>query len=321
MRDVALGASGLRVSRIGIGTAALGLEDYGIPIPGQRRLDSANVRRTIHAAVDAGVRLFDTAPGYGLSESLLGDALQSHLDCVIATKVAVPENLATISAPALSRVVGGSLDKSLRALRREVLDIVQIHNATEDSLREGGILDCLEHWRDQGKLRWVGVSVYGTEMAMAAIRTGKVQVLQVAVSLLDQRMCREVLPAARQAGVGVLVRSALLKGALTNRAQWLPENLRQVADASARAVRELGTTWDDLPTMAMRFCLSLPGAQSVLVGARGPEEVAMCVAAEAAGPLPAEVLQIARRLSLDDEQLLNPSFWQLEEGDTEQVAV
>ena len=115
--------------------------------------------------------------------------------------------------------------------------------------------------------------------------------------------------------MGILMRSALLKGALTKRAQWLPENLRRVAEASGRAVQGLATTWEELPAIALRFCLSL-AAQTVLVGARGPEEVQMCLAAEKAGPLPAELMKVARSLALDDEQLLNPSFWRLEEGDT-----
>ena len=240
MQYVELGASGLKVSRVGIGTAALGLEHYGIPTPGERTVDSANVTRTIRAAVDAGVNFFDTAPGYGLSESLLGEALKGCSECVIATKVPVPENLGVISAQALSRMVNGSLDESRRTLGREVLDVVQIHNATPATLREGGLVDCLEKARDEGKLRWVGASVYGKETAMAAIRSGKIQILQLAVSLLDQRMCGEVLPAAREAGVGLLLRSAR-QGAGRARAGGGQRNaLRYCALRIPRAIPRVG---------------------------------------------------------------------------------
>ena len=241
------------------------MEHYGIPTPGETSIDPNQAIALLCSAADSGINLFDTAPGYGASERLLGEALVSYKDCIVATKVPVPAGYRSITAKELQTTVNASLEASLRALRRDVLEIVQIHNATSAVLDGGELVDCLERARDAGKVRWIGASVYGPETAMIAVRTGKIQVLQLALSVLDQRMCREVLPAAKKAGVGILTRSALLKGALTKRAQWLPESLRPVANASERAVRGLDTTWDALPTMALRFCLSLSAAQTVLV--------------------------------------------------------
>jgi aryl-alcohol dehydrogenase-like predicted oxidoreductase len=290
------------------------LEHYGIPTPGEQGVDHEKAINIIRDAADRGVNFFDTAPGYGLSESLLGRALTSYKDCIIATKVPVPGDIESIPLSELSRVINSSLDASRHALRRDVLDIVQIHNATIPVLQRGQLVDCLERARDAGKLRWIGASVYGPDAALAAIRTGKIQVLQIPMSLLDQRMCNQVLPEAEKAGVGILTRSALLKGALTQRAQWLPASLRLVAEASERAVRMLGTTWDALPIMALRFCLALPAAQTVLVGVREHAELLKCLEAEAQGPLSQDLLKIAGTLMLDDERLLNPTYWSLEEG-------
>ena len=314
MQFVELGASGLRVSRVGVGTAAFGLEHYGIPTPGEEAVDTAMAVATIRAAADGGINFFDTAPGYGPSEEILGEALARYPDCILATKVPVPDG-----APAaeVARMVNASLDNSRRALRREVLDVVQNHNATLGVLGSGPLLDSLERARDDGKVRWLGASVYGAGTALAAIRTGKIQVLQLAVSVLDQRMCSQVIPEAERRGVGVLTRSALLKGALTKRARWLPGSLRLVAEASARVVAGLKTSWEELPTMAVRFCLSLQAARTVIVGVRSAAELQECLKAEAAGPLPPNLLDIAHSLALNDEQLLNPSFWRLEESDTE----
>jgi aryl-alcohol dehydrogenase-like predicted oxidoreductase len=206
-------------------------------------------------------------------------------------------------------------------LRRETLDIVQIHNATIPVLRRGELLGCLERARESGKVRCLGASVYGPDAALAAVDVGNIQVLQVALSLLDQRMCGQVLPAAEAAGVGVLTRSALLKGALTKRAQWLPESLQQVTRASEYAVRELATNWEGLPAMALRFCLTVPAAHTILVGVRDRAELESCLAAEAQGPLAPALLKTAYTLALDDELLLNPTYWHLEESDTGQVAV
>jgi aryl-alcohol dehydrogenase-like predicted oxidoreductase len=317
MQFTELGASGLRVSRVGVGTAAFGLAHYGIPTPGEARIDAARAADTLRAAADAGINFFDTAPGYGPSESLLGQALAQHADCVLATKIPLPEGVGSMAAAEVSRMVNASLDNSRRALRREVLDVVQIHNATLEVLANGPLMDSLERARSDGKLRCLGASVYGASTALAAIRTGKIQVLQLAVSVLDQRMCHLVLPEAERAGLGVLTRSALLKGALTKRAKWLPESLRPVAEASARVVAELGASWDELPTMAVRFCLSLRAAGTVLVGVRSQAELQECLNAEAVGRLPPDLLNIAQSLALNDEQLLNPSFWRLEESDME----
>src|SRR5262249_52411243 len=133
---------------------------------------------------------------------------------------------------------------------------------------------------------------------------------QIAFNLLDQRMVERVLPAADKAGVGIIVRSALLKGALTPKAEWLPpplDRLRVVAGQAKDLLAE--GSWAALPKAAMRFCLSFPIVSSVLTGARTAEELEAAIHAEAEGPLTDRQLHEASRLALDDEQLLNPSNW------------
>jgi len=319
MDYIQLGATDLRVSRLGVGTAAFGLDRYGIPTPGEGSVDPAESIATIHRAVEGGVNFFDTAPAYGCSEELLGKALANHKDCLVATKVPAPENVDEIPESKLKQQVNESLDESLRRLRRDVLDVVQIHNATVSVLRQGHMVCCLERAREAGKLRYIGASVYGEQAALAAIGTGKIQVLQVALSLLDQRMREKVIPRAAAAGVGVLTRSVLLKGTLTKRAQWLPPSLLALSQASERAVKELDTCWELLPSMALRFCLSADGVHCVLSGVRNSEEVEDCLAACAAGPVAPALLKKAYGLALSDEHLLNPSHWELEKIDTYQA--
>jgi aryl-alcohol dehydrogenase-like predicted oxidoreductase len=128
-----------------------------------------------------------------------------------------------------------------------------------------------------------------------------------------------VIPEARAAGVGVLTRSVLLKGTLTKRAQWLPPSLRALSQASERAVKELGTCWEALPGMALRFCLSVEGVHCVLSGVRNSAEVEDCLAACAAGPIAPALLAKANGLALRDERLLNPSYWDLEKIDSLQA--
>jgi len=307
MEYSSLGRTGLRVSNLALGTAAFGLENYGIHEPGEgSRLCEDQAIGLVRAAVEKGINFFDTARGYGESEAVLGKGLSDSGSCIIATKVGIS---ATESFAALNRTVLESIETSLKALHRDVLDVVQIHNATQDILERGEILDVLERAREAGKLKFVGASVYGESAALAAIHSGRVDVLQIALNLLDQRMLATVIPEARKSGVGVVARSAYLKGALTERAKFLPDGLRSLAEASDRMRDRLGETWESLPGAALRFCLSVPGVHSVVVGLRSLPELAAALAAQDAGPLDSAVLRKTDLLKLNDDQLLDPSYW------------
>jgi hypothetical protein len=136
-----------------------------------------------------------------------------------------------------------------------------------------------------------------------------VDTLQVALNLLDHRMMPSVLPEAREHNVGVLARSAFLKGALTERARLLPGSLQALAEASNRAREVLEESWESMPGTAVRFCLAVPGIHSVLIGLRSAAELAAALAAEKRGALPDAIMRKAEVLKLNDESLLNPSHW------------
>lgn len=295
MRYRALGRTGLQVSAVSLGTVSLGL-DYGIEAPGQfGKPDAADAIRLVRAAVDRGITLIDTAPAYGESEHLVGRAVGRDRRVIIATKVTPPN-------------IDASLESSRRALHRDVIDIVQIHNATRTMLGDTLMIEALLSAKRRGVVRFLGASVYGEDAAMATIQSGHFDLLQVAFNALDQRMTRTVLPAAEHIGIGVLARSAFLKGALTPKAQWLPRSLTPLREAAERARDVLASgSWDRLPSAAMRFCLSVPQIASVLIGARTLGELDAAIAAERAGPLEPAFLTEAPRLALNDPELLDPS--------------
>jgi len=306
-----LGRTGMRVSRLSLGTVSLGVE-YGIPVPGEYgRPSEEKALLLLRRAAEHGVNLFDTAPGYGESERLLGSFLRSNPGCHVATKVPVPKDATggVLREISLRRAVRESLEGSLRALRRDALDLVQIHNATVEVVREGEIAGALLAAKREGKVRFLGASVYTEEEALAVIDAGCFDVIQVAYNLLDQRMAERVFPASGRSGVGIIVRSALLKGALTGKGEWLPSGMAPLRLAAERAKDALGGTWGSLEKAALRFCLSSPFVSTVLTGARTVEELEQSLAAAAAGPLPAELLALAPGFALDDDRLLNPSRW------------
>lgn len=307
-----LGNTGLRVSTLALGTVELGL-DYGIRVPGQfGRPAEAEAVRLLQQAAEAGINLFDTAPTYGESERLLGRALRPFPHCYIATKVPIPLGPdGPLRGKPLQEAVRSSLEGSLRALRRDVLDIVQIHNAAVDVIHRGEIAQALLEARRRGRVRFLGVSVYTEAEALAAIESNCFEVVQVAYNVLDQRMAARVFPAAARMGVGVIVRSALLKGALTAKAQWLPPELAKLRQAAGQAKDVLAGDWAALPEMALRFCLSASQVATVLIGVQRPEELTQALAAVKEGSLPQELLARTPTLALTEESWLNPSHWQV----------
>lgn len=305
-----LGGTGLNVSVLSMGTVELGM-DYGIRIPNQfERPDESSSIELISNAVQSGINFFDTAPAYGTSECVLGKALISESNCHIATKVLVPDcDGWSIDPIDCERHVMDSINSSLRKLQRESLEIVQIHNATTATFQNNKLLNVLQSAKDQGLINHVGASVYGIDNALAAVRSENVDILQLPVSILDQRLIKTVLPIAVSADVGIVARSVLLKGALTSKGEHLPEHLRVLRDAVDRCRSTYDVSWGELPRLAIRYCLGVKGVQSLLVGIRTQTELDFALEAVSAGPLSEEDMCRSDDLALVEENLLNPYYW------------
>jgi len=311
MQYRSLGRTGLHVSAVALGTVSLGL-DYGIEAPdGFGRPSPDESIALIREAADAGINLFDTAPTYGAAEELLGTALDGKGDYIIATKVAVPRapDGDPMQGRELRRAIDKSLGNSLRALQRDVLDIVQIHNATEDLVARGELAEAVSDAQREGKVRFLGASVYTEAEALAVIQAGCFDVLQVAYNLLDQRMAARVFGAATDAGVGLVTRSAFLKGALTEKAACLPPEMDKLRHGVDAAHKAMGISWHELPAVALRFCLSQPDVSSVLIGPRTGAELDQSLAAVAAGPLPGALVNLTTALAVTEPVLVDPRLW------------
>ena len=257
-----LGNTGLEVSALSMGTVALGVR-YGID-DGSAPPSRAQSIALIQSAFESGITLFDTAPNYGDAEALVGEALKNHPEALIASKVSISKD----SSERLSRTVTitQSFDRSRRALQRDVIDIIQVHNLTETQASANDIADGLLALKHQGWVRTIGASVYTEEEAIAAIESGWVEVLQVAYNLLDQRMADRVFSMAHEKGIGVLTRSAYLKGALTPRVRLLPASMSPLRKAVEQLSDDMDIALEDMPAAALAFCLGEPCVSSVLIG-------------------------------------------------------
>src|SRR5690349_14896041 len=199
MEHRSLGASGLKVPVIGMGT--------WLTFDVHASADIEDRRRVVDTALSAGTTLFDTSPMYGASEEVLGRLLAGRRDHAI-----VADKVWTSSA----REGREQVEQALRWYGGRV-DIYQIHNLV--AWREH--LPMLEELRERGRVRVIGATHYqhsAFRALMEVMRTGRIQMVQVPYNAADRVVEREVLPLASELGVGVLVMQPLGTGKLVRHA-------------------------------------------------------------------------------------------------------
>ncbi|MDO8512092.1 MAG: aldo/keto reductase [bacterium] len=304
-----LGSSELEVTVLGLGTVELGLE-YGI---GKKEVPSEQTAITIlKTAIDAGINYIDTARGYGLSEERIGKSGIGKIpDIVIGTKCGMPlEKGIDPHGDELKQLIVGDVEESLRKLQTDSLQLLQLHYATAEQIERGEIADILRELINSGKVQHVGISTRGEEAPLVAIKTNFFETLQLAHSVVDQRMVANVMTEAMKNDVGIINRSVLLKGSLTpTRREQLPEQLSVLKENSRQAEKIATELGMDLPTLAMRFVISNPAVSTALMGTTKPERIAGMVAAVSAGPLPDDVLVKLRELAIEDPMQVDPAKW------------
>lgn len=279
MDRVSFGATGLTVSRLGLGAGALG-------DPGRPEADAA---RLLDAALDLGVTLLDAARSYGLAEERLGRLLGPRRGrVVLSTKVGygVPPH-EDWSGPC----VAAGVERALAVLRVERLDIVHLHSCPPEVLARGEVVDALVRARDAGR---IGVAAYSgdNEALAAAAADARFGAIQCSVSLLDTAALRGAVPAAAARGMGVLAKRPLAN------APWLGAAAPDAPDrrtyherwqALRTAAPWLETTGLPLQALFLRFAAHAPGVSACLVGTGRPEHLEAAVRALEAGPLPADL--------------------------------
>ena len=310
-----LGPRGPLVGAIALGTVELGLS-YGFAgDAGREQPNEVAARAVIETAIEAGVGLIDTAPAYGSAERIVGRALgEGHSGKarpLVATKLRPFPPGPPLRGVELADFVEASIDASRAALGMDRLDVLQVHNATPEMLRDGDLGDLLEGWRAAGALGLIGATVYDRDDLTAVIADGRFAVVQAPVSALDRRLVGEPLDAAAAAGIAVVARSVLLRGILSPRRRFGGPSLAPLI-AAADALEAIATDADlrgGLVELAYRDVLAVPGVATMLVGARSPEEVTVAVEAVSRGVLDATLAEGIRGITVADDTLLDPRTW------------
>jgi 1-deoxyxylulose-5-phosphate synthase len=312
-----LGRTGLEVSEIGLGTVELGL-DYGVPVAGEHlRPPEEHAARLLNRALDLGVNFIDTARAYGASEEIIGRALKGRRnEYVLASKLA-PIREEGQSDRELREQVKASVAESLRMLQTDVIDLLQLHWAPVDVISKGRVLAAARQAQQAGYVRFIGASTYGEEAPLAAlaVQDGGYDTLQVAYNLADRTLEEQVLPLAEQQGVGIIVRSVLLRGVLTHRYTLLPDQLAELRSAIAQLSHLADTEACSLPEMAYRFVLAHPAVTTALVGTARTEELEAALVFAGRQPLPPALIAAIRQVMVNDRNQLNPGTWPSDMGE------
>ena len=304
-----LGNTDLEVSLLSLGTVELGLE-YGIYAASEpRKPTTEQAVGLLLKAYDSGINFVDTAPGYGCSEELVGKSLRQWRGEAIhvATKVAQPD--ISLSSQAIKNQVLTSIENSLTTLGLNCLDIVKVHNLSEEHILRGDLIEVLQSAKNQGKVRYIGATTYDVKETEAAILTGQFSVLQTPYNLLDQRMTASVFPLAVERGVALVGRSAFLKGALTARYVNLPDSLAELRGAAKQTQQKAADLGMAVEELALRFCLSQKSLSSVLVGVRNQAELQQALDWLAQPELGNNLFQELQSLAVNDCAVIDPRRW------------
>jgi len=295
-----IGLTDLRVSEIGFGAWGIGGATPGPTSYG--KTDDLTSLAALESALDAGINFFDTSNvyGFGRSERLIGQAFsQKRKQIVIATKAGFLdyESPPNFSANAITM----SVDSSLARLNTDYIDLLQLHNPSADWLKEHpDTLHALSRLQDEGKVRYLGISVKRPADAFALLELFQFQAVQANFNMLDLRVLQSgLLQKLNDLGIGLIARTPLAFGFLTgnlsveevfapqdHRSRWPKEQILLWA-TGARYLLDSCSESLESPAyeVALRFCLSYPQVSTTIAGMLTSDEVAKNVLASKSGPL------------------------------------
>ena len=238
--------------------------------------EKARAAVVLNTALDNGINLLDTAAMYGNSEELIGDAVSHRRDeYILATKCGQPvaDNAdESWTGPALTR----SIDRSLRRLKTDRVDIVQLHSCGLDVLEKGEAIRALEDARAAGKTRFISYS--GDEEAAAwAVNSGVFATLQTTFNLVDQNARRGLLEDARNAGMGIIIKRPIANG-IWGGGPNQPRSTLRFDDISARVAAMMNEgpvpgAPDDRILLALGFTFAHPQVDTAIVGTTNPDHL------------------------------------------------
>jgi aryl-alcohol dehydrogenase-like predicted oxidoreductase len=280
------GKTGLEVGLLGFGSAEIG---YG-------RVEQPTVDRLLGQALDAGLNVIDTAECYIDAEVQIGTAVaHRRKDYFLFTKCGHWAGEGSQGEEWTKRGILSSLERSLKRLKTEAVDLFQLHSCARDVLVKGECIEAMEQAKKEGKTRFIGYS--GDSLAaLFAVESGRFDALQTSVNICDQEAIDLVLPKALERDLGVVAKRPIANAVWRYIAN--PENsyhqeywrrLRALDYDFAKGDARLREDAQGPASVAMRFTAMQPGVHVLIVGTTKPERWRQNEELLAAGPLPSEL--------------------------------
>ena len=271
-----LGNTGLEVSRLGIGLAAIGEEETFDTIK--------TVEIVLKTALDQGITFFDTAECYFYSEEMVGQSISDRRsEFLLATKCGHPAGLQESGEYDIDWSIEGillTLDRSLKRLKTDYVDLLQLHSCGVEVLEQGEVIAALTKARDAGKTRFIGYSG-DNEAAQWAVDSGHFDTLQTSFSLADQRPRNGLLQKAKAQGLGVIAKRPIANTAWgsPNSPTALKKHTPEYGDEywkrtqAMAALGPINIPLNDRILMSLGFVMALEEIDSAIVGTRNPEHL------------------------------------------------
>ncbi len=278
-----LGRTDLMASVLGFGGSEIGYQ----------RVSRRTVARLLDGALDAGLNVIDTAECYEDSEELIGRAVAARRrEFYLFTKCGHGRGGSRGDWRPVALLA--SIERSLKRLATDHLDLIQLHSCSLDELRKGDVITALEQARKRGLTRYIGYSGDG-EAARHAIECGRFDTLQTSVSIADQEALDLTLPLARGREMGVIAKRPLANAAWRY-ARKPAEPYYQAYWSRLRALDFpfLRNGPDAVASTALRFTIAVAGVHTAIVGTTKPERWPQNAALLEAGALPAQEFEAIR---------------------------
>ncbi len=307
----ALGKTGIHISEIAFGCVEIGMP-YGIGVESVNDMPTeSEAIELLQTALQSGINFFDTARAYGTSENIIGKAFKNKRgEVIIATKCKHFQN-SDGSIPAykeLKQIIKSSLQESLTALQTDYVDIYMLHQANVQIIKNKDVQSIFSALKKAGHIKATGVSTYTNEETELAINTKAWDVIQLPFNLMDQQQS-VLFNMAQENGIGLIIRSVLLKGLLTEKGKNLHPALNQVEQHIQKydvLTNQLGVK---LSTLATRFALSFPQVSAILIGIDKLSYLKESLAAADGNYLSEDLLKEAERLAYPEPKFLDLPHW------------
>lgn len=295
-----------QIERLVLGTAQLGMA-YGIANT-TCQPDQTLATEIVREAWNNGIRVFDTAQGYGNSEEILGKAI---FDLGIGREALVISKFDPSLDHLDEKILERALNKSLNRLSIPQLFGMMLHSEELLKLWDQGLEKILRSVVQEGKVKLIGVSIYSPEKAIQAINTPGIDLVQLPTNILDRRFEQAgVFQLADKKKKKIYVRSVFLQGLILMKPEEIPEKMsfaRPVLERLESLSKETGLARPVIALGALK--MAIPNDVQVIFGADTPVQVKENVRCWEKKHLPSLLSLVKKTFRDVDEKILNPTLW------------